>query len=167
VPVEEGVVLKRIDAKGLALVKTVRSSACESCSARHSCSGQDAGGSEMEVEAINVADAAVGDRVQIAIESKTLLSAAFLLYVLPIVAMAIGAAVGDDWGPKMGYDATLTSIVLGMGAFAAAFCIVRWYANRKASGNAYRPRITRIVETAARVADTSSSSSSPKCPYPA
>ncbi|MEW6258400.1 MAG: SoxR reducing system RseC family protein [Thermodesulfobacteriota bacterium] len=144
-PVEEGVVLKRIESKGLALVKTVRSSACESCSARHSCSGQDAG-SEMEVEAVNVADASVGDRVQIAIESKTLLSAAFLLYVLPIVAMAIGAALGDDWGPKLGYDPTLTSIVLGMGAFVVAFCIVRWHANRKASGNAYRPRIVRVVE---------------------
>lgn len=118
----------------------------------------------MEVEAINVADAAVGDRVQIAIESKTLLRAAFLLYVLPIVAMAIGAALGDDWGPKMGFDATLTSIVLGMGAFVAAFCIVRWYANHKASGNAYRPRITRILEHPAPVADTSTSA---KCPYPA
>ncbi len=161
-PVEEGVVLKRIDAKGLALVKTVRSSACESCSARHSCSGQDAG-SEMEVEAINAADASVGDRVQIAIESKTLLSAAFLLYVLPIVAMAIGAALGDDWGPKMGIDATIASIVLGLGAFVVVFLLVRWYANQKASGNAYRPRITRIVEHAGTVGDISS----PKCSNPA
>ncbi|HSO20180.1 MAG TPA: SoxR reducing system RseC family protein, partial [Desulfosarcina sp.] len=45
-----------------AWVKTTRSSACESCSSRDACQAG-GGGQEMEVEAINTADARVGDRI--------------------------------------------------------------------------------------------------------
>lgn len=150
-PIEEGVVLKRMDDKGLALVKTVRSSACDHCTAKHACSTQDAV-TEMEVEAVNAAEASPGDRVQISIASRTLLSAAFLLYVLPILAMAIGAALGDYLGKQhMGFDPTLGSIALALVAFAIVFCLIRMHANRRASGNAYRPRITRILERQAEI----------------
>ncbi|WP_035256879.1 SoxR reducing system RseC family protein [Desulfatirhabdium butyrativorans] len=144
-PIEEGVVLKRIDDKGLALVKTVRSTACDHCAAKHACSTQDAV-TEMEVEAVNTAQASPGDRVQLSIASRTLLSAAFLLYVLPILAMAAGAALGDHLGSLVGLDPTLSSIALALAAFAVVFCLIRMYANRKASGNAYRPKITRILK---------------------
>ncbi len=143
-PTEEGVVLKRIDDKGLALVKTVRSTACDHCTAKHACSTQDAV-TEMEVEAVNTAQASPGDRVQISMASRTLLGAAFLLYVLPILAMAIGAALGDHLGKRMGLDSTLSSIILALTAFAVVFYLIRMYANRKACRNAYRPKITRIL----------------------
>jgi sigma-E factor negative regulatory protein RseC len=149
-PTEEGVVLKRIDDQGLALVKTVRSTACDHCAAKHSCSSQDSS-TETEVEVVNGIGACPGDRVQLSIESKTLLSAAFLLYVLPILAMAAGAAIGDHLGPRMGFDPTPSSIALALFAFAFVFYLIRIYANRKACGNAYRPKITRILEHPAEI----------------
>lgn len=105
----------------------------------------------MEVEAVNTAEASPGDRVQLSIASRTLLSAAFLLYVLPILAMAIGAALGDHLGSHAGLDPTLSSIALALVSFAIVFCLIRMYANRKASGNAYRPKITRILERRAQL----------------
>jgi len=70
---------------GTAWVKTRRGSACESCSARHSCASPEGDGQEMEVEAINLAGAAIGDQVVVSIESAALLKTSFLLYVFLII----------------------------------------------------------------------------------
>jgi len=80
---EEGIVIRMEG--GTAWVKTRRGSACESCSARHSCASPEGDGQEMEVEAINLAGAAIGDQVVVSIESAALLKTSFLLYVFLII----------------------------------------------------------------------------------
>jgi len=79
---EEGIVTKVNSTT--AWVTTIKSSACESCAAKSSCSTL-ASGEEMKVEAINISGATVGDRVVIYFETSSLLKLSFFLYIFPIL----------------------------------------------------------------------------------
>lgn len=81
-------------------VQTIRTSACESCSARHGC-GQRAlasvsGGRANQVLVANSLGARVGDEVTVAIDESALLSASLLVYAVPLVLMVAGAVLGHQ-----------------------------------------------------------------------
>lgn len=141
---EEGVVFKMGSSEaGTAWVKTSRTSACESCSSKAACH-VGGGGKEMEVEAINTADARVGDRIVLNINTASLLKATFLLYVFPILAMIAGAVLGQAVALKRGSDPSGLSALFGFLFFGLAFVVIR-IAGRRLSGNAsYKPEIIKI-----------------------
>jgi sigma-E factor negative regulatory protein RseC len=144
---EEGVVIKQETADGTAWVKTVRSGACESCSARASCrTGSDS--NEMEVEAFNMVAARIGDRVLISIETKSLLKAAFLLYVFPIICMLAGAVVGQHIANGYGYNPSAVSAGCGFGFFTLAFLLIKWQGGKLSGQKEYKPKIIRILKSA-------------------
>jgi sigma-E factor negative regulatory protein RseC len=105
---EQGVVL-RTDSEA-AWVKTVRSSACEDCTARGSCHTT-GGGQDMEVKAINTAGASVGDRIVLSFETASLLKATFLIYVFPIILMFIIKARANKMAKKNAYQPKITKIL--------------------------------------------------------
>ena len=111
---EQGVVL-RTDSKA-AWVKTVRSSACEGCTARESCHTT-GGGRDMEVKAINSAGASVGDRIVLSFETASLLKATFLIYVFPIILMIAGAVLGQVLAPLIEFSPSGLSVLLGFAFF--------------------------------------------------
>ncbi|MGD9972788.1 MAG: SoxR reducing system RseC family protein [Desulfatirhabdiaceae bacterium] len=139
---EEGIII-RIGDNDIAWVKTVRSSACESCSARHSCSTQDSG-KEMEVEAFNPIAAKEGDRVIIRMKTSTLLNAAFMMYIVPILFMLAGALIGDGLSSSLRMDSVLLSTFMGLFSFILSFVLIRYKTGRKEVRDRYRPRIIRI-----------------------
>jgi sigma-E factor negative regulatory protein RseC len=145
---EEGIVTKLGGSAGRkAWVKTVQSSACNSCSARDSCH-QESQGKEREVEAINLVNARVGDLIQISIETGALLKATFLLYVFPIICMLIGGLMGHEFGLHLKVNPSVVSLLLAAVCFLGAMCIVRIRAGRMALKLEYRPKITRIISRA-------------------
>jgi sigma-E factor negative regulatory protein RseC len=131
---EEGIVFK-IGASGTAWVKTTRSSACKSCSSRDACQGE-GGGKEMEVEAINTADARVGDLI--------VLKATFLVYIFPILAMLAGALLGQSVATMRGSDPSAMAALFAFLFFGLAFVIIRVTGRRLAKDDRYRPEIIRI-----------------------
>ena len=139
---EQGIVL-RTDSE-TAWVKTVRSSACEGCTARDSCHTT-AGGQDMEVKAINSVGASVGDRIVLSFETASLLKATFLIYVFPIILLIAGAALGQALAPLIGFSPSALSVLLGFAFFFIALFIVKSRANRMAQKNAYQPKITKIL----------------------
>lgn len=81
-------------------VQTIRTSACESCSARHGC-GQRvlagvSGGRANQVLVANSLGARVGDEVTVAIDEAALLGASLLVYAVPLVSMVAGAVLGHQ-----------------------------------------------------------------------
>jgi sigma-E factor negative regulatory protein RseC len=81
-------------------VQTIRTSACESCSARHGC-GQRAlagvsGGRANQVLVANSLGARVGDEVTVGIAESALLGASLLVYAVPLVLMVAGAVLGHQ-----------------------------------------------------------------------
>lgn len=139
---ERGIVT-RLDAE-TAWVKTSRTSACKSCSSRGSCQVAE-NGQEMEVEALNAANAKVGDRILLSIESSALLKVSFLLYIFPVLLMLLGAIAGEKLAPLFGVSGSLLSALLGFSSFGVAFVLIRLSHLRMARKDCYRPRIVRIL----------------------
>ncbi|MFZ1984464.1 MAG: SoxR reducing system RseC family protein [Desulfatitalea sp.] len=144
--IEQGVVIK-MGASGppaTAWVKTVRSSACEACSSRDHCNpGTD--GKVQEVEAINSADARVGDRIQLSIRTGVLLKACFLLYLFPVLCMLAGGIAGDWVAPHFQANPSVLATVAALACFALALIIVRIGGQRMGRQEQYRPKIIRII----------------------
>jgi sigma-E factor negative regulatory protein RseC len=140
---EEGVVTK-IESATTAWVKTTKSGACKSCSARSSCHSL-GGGEEMEVEAINKAGAQIGQKVVLGFDTSPLLKATFLLYMLPILTMMIGAFIGQQLAPNLNLDTSFLSAVFGFLFFGLTLVFVRSKGNKMAKKDEYRPKIIRII----------------------
>jgi len=142
VATEQGIVTKT-DSRA-AWVKTIKTGACEGCSARGSCHSL-GNSAEMEVEAINEAGAQVGDRIVLLFETGSLLKATFLLYVFPILLLIAGAALGQEIAPYIDFNPSGLSALTGFSFFIAAVLIVKVRANKMALKKEYRPKIVKIL----------------------
>ena len=143
--IEQGVVVRLgTDGSRTAWVKTERSSACESCASRESCN-PGADGKAQEVEAINAADARVGDRIQVVIGTGAMLKATFLLYLFPIICMLAGGLLGDWLAPRMQLHTSALPVVLAMLFFGLALVVVRLSGRRMGRQEAYQPKIVRVL----------------------
>lgn len=142
---EEGIVTKTVPETGAAWVKTARTDACESCTAKGACNMM-GGGKDMEVEAVNKIGAKVDDRVVIAFESSSLLKASFLIYIFPVICMIAGALLGQNLSHKYDLNESLFSAGSAFIFFAAAFLIVKIKGNRMAQKDTYRPSIVKILK---------------------
>jgi len=132
-----------------AWVRTERTRACEGCQAKSSCLAM-GGGTEMEVEALNEAEARVGDRVLLEFGTGSLLKATFLLYVFPILLLLAGAFAGRAASPFLGWGETAGAATAGFLLFFAGLLLVRIQGNRMARRREYRPRIVRVTGRACR-----------------
>jgi sigma-E factor negative regulatory protein RseC len=141
---EEGVVTK-IESATTAWVKTTKSGACKSCSARSSCHSL-GGGEETEVEAINKAGARIGQKVVLSFDTSPLLKATFLLYVLPILTMMVGAFIGQQLAPNLNLDTSFLSAIFGFLFFGLTLLFVRSKGNQMAKKDEYRPKIIRVIK---------------------
>jgi sigma-E factor negative regulatory protein RseC len=140
---EEGVVTK-IESTTTAWVKTTKSGACKSCSARSSCHSL-GGGEETEVEAINQAGAQIGQKVVLSFDTSPLLKATFLLYMFPILTMIAGAFIGQQLAPNFNLDTSLLAAIFGFLFFGLTLLFVRSKGNKMAKKDEYRPKIIRVI----------------------
>ena len=119
-----------------AIVMIERSSSCgESCASCGLCPGQKA-----EVKALNEAGANVSDTVIISMADKKVLGAAFLVYIVPLIALIAGYFIGDAIFHK-----EALAILTGFFLTALFFCVII-FADRKIN-NRYTPKIVRIINT--------------------
>jgi len=139
---EEGIVIHTHDA--LARVKTTKSSSCKACTARDSCHITETG-NVMEVDAINGAGAREGDRILLHFETASLMKACFLLYLLPVGFMLIGAIFGHWLASKTNMNVTLLSAVSAFLSLFLSFVVIRSKANALGENDAYKPKIIKIL----------------------
>lgn len=89
---EEGIV---IDTYGeFAKVEAKRNPSCEGCMNKGIC--EPASDSSMIVEAVNLINAKVGDRVNFEIDAGILLKSTFIIYILPVIFLLSGAFIGGE-----------------------------------------------------------------------
>ena len=137
---EEGIVIQTDE--NMAMVRIKRSQACGACQA---CAR---GGSDfMEAWAVNSCGAEVGDRVWLKISSGELLRGSFVVYILPLLAMLLGLAVGNGLAFFLGLQSKIEQISVLTGIFflgLSLFGIYR-YGERIKGSSRFRPQITRIL----------------------
>lgn len=101
----------------------------------------------MEVEALNIAGANVGDRIVLNMKTTSLLKATFLLYIFPVLSMLCGAVIGEQIAHIRHYHESLVSAIFAFLFFSMAFVFIRVRGNHLARKNEYRPKIVRILKT--------------------
>lgn len=125
-----------------AVVKTRRLAACEGCSEKSTCHSL-GGVREMEVEAHNPVNAAVGDTVTLEFPTRRMLQLSLLLYIFPIVALLIGAIIGDRAAANFGMDESVLSAVAGFAGFFLAMGALLAAEKKAKRSRRYQPTIIR------------------------
>ena len=139
---EDGCV-SRIDGE-VALVRVLRGTACDNCSSSGACKSL-GGGRDMEVEANNIVGAEVGDRVRVEIPSSSVAKMAFLVYLIPIMSLVLGAMLGMEIGATVSLDPELCALGTSLACFSVAFFIVRRIGQILADNQDYTPRISKVL----------------------
>lgn len=137
---ENGIVTKSNES--LAWVVTTRTAACESCASRESCgSGHNA--QEMTVRVKNTLNVTQGDQVVIGIETKPVMLLTFLVYVVPIICLVVGALLGDILAPSFDINPSLAAMASGFSFFGIAFLVIRKKSSDLNQKEGYTPFLVR------------------------
>lgn len=127
-------------------VETVRSTACDSCSANKGCGHavidrQQAGArARIEVLLDGRVMPALGDHVVIGIPEGALMRGALMVYLLPLLTLFAGALAGTGRelaGLDMGLAGGLAGLLVG-------FLVNRWYSVSNARNPAVQPQLLRV-----------------------
>jgi len=135
--IEEGRV---IEVKGgLAKVEIRRSTSCGTCRV---CWMSEEG--KMVACAENLIGAKVGQRVRLQV-SGSILKAAFVVYILPLVGLIVGYGVGSSVTKAMGYPgyAEKIGMICGLATLALSFLAVRYYGRK--TGQRYQIKVIQVV----------------------
>lgn len=142
---EYGTVVE-LKAAGVATVLCCRNSMCEHCASAEACHpGNDK--HVMLVEAINPLGATVGQRVRLAVDTGSFLRSSFILYIVPLIALVIGAASGEMLGRllHLNADPNLLAALFGTVFLVGSLLLIK-FAGRILSNERYMPRIIAIIE---------------------
>lgn len=125
-----------------AMVRVQQTSACAQCKSRGSC---DVSKREMLIEVKNDLQAKEGDLVEVSVPEGTVVKLSFLVYIMPIIALIIGAFLGAAIAESSQTNPTLTSIFGGGLCMGIAYYVLRKFNKRAESHKKYFPRMIRIV----------------------
>ncbi len=141
--VETGKIIEIKD--GNTIVVVSRNSACAGCSAKNACHGF-GGSGESRIVVDNRIGAKLDDVVEIGVGEGGLVAASFIIYILPIAALFIGAGLGTLIAGRIGISTGGISALMGLLFLAAGFVVIRLMDPYLGKRKTLRPRIIRIVE---------------------
>ena len=139
---EEGIVKKITGNTASVLVQ--RSEMCCGCASQNACNTL-GGGKDMLADAINDIDAKEGDRVILNINSGSALKLTFIVYMLPVIMLVVGAMTGIKLGKDMSFDPELLAVLLGLGAFILSFLGIIIFGRRQKNNRDYMPVLVKVV----------------------
>jgi len=142
---EEGIVLS-VEGS-IASVRMVEGGGCEGCSSSGSCKVASGG---RVLEADNKAGAKPGDSVTVRIEASSFLKASFIVYMVPVIFLFIGAAAGGRFGPGIygGISVDNWQAIGGVLFLALSLFGIRLYNRRVKLVKGMMPVIIKINEDA-------------------
>ncbi|GAB6108817.1 SoxR reducing system RseC family protein [Fusibacter bizertensis] len=120
-------------------VKLVRHTACGNCGACQLGDDQ----KDIMLIAKNAVKAKDGDLVEVSMETGGVLSAAFIMYILPLLGLFIGLLVGQVF--FKGSDAM--TAFLGLGFMAAIYVIIKLNDKRFLRNEKYTAKILKILQS--------------------
>ncbi len=141
---ELGQVVEKKD--GSVVVLLERKDACGKCNA---CTvGLES--KDMFLEAFNDCDAEEGDIVGISLNQSNFLKAVGIMYIIPLIALLIGLAIGAGLAGAVGLDKEISALIFGFVFLAATFLTIK--ANDKRfNKRRFRPIADTLVKRAADI----------------
>lgn len=122
----------------MARVKTSRHNDCENCGA---CPGNAA----IVLDARNPLGAKPGQAVMLEVQEVGMLKSAFIVYMMPLIAMFLGALAGGWAAERLAHDALWFQIGGAVAAFAVAVLYIRYFDRSARDNKNLQPVITRIL----------------------
>lgn len=121
--------------KNKAYVQFDRKSACDSC---HMCATTKNG---MKVQTVieNKLKVNVGDYVEVEMGDKFVLTAAFVVYIIPLILIGAGIGIGSIWGE-------IWEIVLAMVGLVVGFMIAIGLDKLLKKKKGFTPQMTRVAD---------------------
>jgi sigma-E factor negative regulatory protein RseC len=135
---EVGTVIKSREGTAKVLVK--RNAACDRCLSGSCCTSL--GGDLKGIDVSNVIGAEKGQKVKIGISPKAVLKASFILYMVPILALIIGAVLGNYFGSQ---HREIWAISMGTGFFVGSYFVIKALSKHLENKAEYFPVITGIL----------------------
>ncbi|MGX8795562.1 SoxR reducing system RseC family protein [Fusibacter sp. JL298sf-3] len=130
-----------IESKGaVAKIKLMRHTACGSCGACQLGDDQ----KDILLTAKNEVSAEIGDVVEVGMPTAGILSAAFIMYVIPLIGLFLGLGIGTLVF-KSG-DTEVYAGLLGLGIMALAFLVIKLNEKRILKSDKYTAHILSIVQ---------------------
>lgn len=124
-----------------AIIEMEASKDCEACGAcRYTKAGR------MLAPVTNSLNAGIGDIVKIEIEPQTVLVAAFLVYILPIVFFFLGYAIGLSIGRFAGFSAERAGIGGGIVFLVLSYMLVKKVDKQAKITRRYEPKMCVIIQ---------------------
>lgn len=129
-------------------VQALRRGACGHCGAKSACGtsllDRFLGRRSLYLRVINAIDAGVGEQVVIGVPEAALLRAAFSAYLVPLIALILGAILGQEVANSVGLlSSELVSLIGGLVGFGLALIWLRVYSARLGSDPRYRAVLLR------------------------
>jgi sigma-E factor negative regulatory protein RseC len=126
-----------------ATVAAERETTCDVCRLSKACGsallGALAGRPRATIRALNLAAADVGDRVEVAIDDRTLLRWSVAVYIMPLLCM-IGSAL---FAQELFRSADAMTALAGFAGLSAGFTLLRYLASRIRPGSDPQPIVHR------------------------
>jgi sigma-E factor negative regulatory protein RseC len=132
-------------------VETIRQSTCGSCAARKGCGhgllNRYAEGRRGYIRVLpgdaGIVDCKVNDQVRISIPEEVILRGSLVVYVVPLLCMLAGAALGAT--SVAGGSDSLAALGAAAG-FGLGFALVRWHAWHHRNDRALQPTFLEVVD---------------------
>lgn len=141
--VEEVGFVKSIDGS-LATVAIEKKNSCEGCTLKI-CKPDE---QHMEIEALNSVQAAVGQKVKIAMKSYSYLRNSAVVYGIPALFLVLGAVAGKEIISTffINSDPDIVSAFSGLGAAVISFLCIKLWSLKIGTRRALKPVIEEILE---------------------
>ena len=140
---ERARVIKKED--GQSLVQIIRTSACSHCDEKCMLADDSHEVEEMEVLVNDPIGAEVGSMVELEMGAKPILFSAFVVYLLPLVAIIAGYFVGSSLLNVFISNSEIAGILGSVISFFLSFLLLRFFDKKAGSKSYFHPKITRVV----------------------
>ncbi|MBU3181600.1 SoxR reducing system RseC family protein [Clostridium psychrophilum] len=135
---EQGVIIEIIE-NNIAKIKVGRHNECKNCGA---CPGDNS----LVIEAKNPIGAKIGQRISFQMKDTNMLMAAFVVYIIPLVAVVVGVLVGQVIAKSFGYSVRGFQIGGGIVTFILSLINIIKFEKFAHNNDKMQPVITQIIK---------------------
>ena len=127
------------------LIKCKREKACDGCADQATCP-EAQNECNIDTKVLNLIGAEKGDTVLLTYKSASLFKITFVVYIFPIIALILGAILGDNIAEKLNITKSGSAAIFAFIAFFAAIFVIKLYNNRVEKKGDFVAEITKIIK---------------------
>ncbi|PSV26539.1 MULTISPECIES: SoxR reducing system RseC family protein [unclassified Photobacterium] len=135
--------------KGMVTVSCQQQTSCGHCASRDSCGTgivtKAMPGRVHDVKIATQSPLSIGQVVEIGLSERSMLSSALLIYMLPLLFLLLGSALGQWVFVDLAHSNELGVISSAVIATTLGLLIARHYAKRLEGNSAYKPTLIRVL----------------------